>query len=212
LQSYKSVDAKFLKIGLCPTLSSSVRHQICYPLIEDPNYTVKIVQGENAYLTEAFDKDEIDILFTTNEKLSLHGKYNNLELAKQDFSIVTNRNVFNQLPKKNPKKILSDLKYINYTQDSDLHFQIYTWLNKNKLSPIRIAEIDDISIIKNTIMAFDCFSILPVNAIKEEIKKKQLYQVGGVLKNIKCSVHTYYKSKFESERFNNHLINISNNI
>ena len=157
---------------------------------------------------DAFDKDEVDIFFTTNSQIKPHGKFEKYNFTKKKFVLVTNKNIYDKLPKRNMINELGNYKYINYTPDSDLHFNIYNFLHENKISPIRIAEIDDINLIKNTIQNLDCFSILPINSVKEEIENKKLYTIGRPLKNLDAQIMAIYKPKFDSERFRGHLNNI----
>ena len=133
LANHKSADVKFLRIGLCPTLSEGLRFNLCYPFIEDIHYTVKVLQGENEFLMNAFDKDEIDLIFATNDNINPYGKTEKFVIGEKKFCIVTNNNVFKQLPKTGKIKALTGYKYINYTPDSDLHFKIQKFMHKNEI-------------------------------------------------------------------------------
>ena len=209
LSNHKTTDVKFLRIGLCPTLSQNLRHNLCFSLIEDPHYTVKIIQGENQFLVEAFNRDEIDLFFTTNDNTTINGKYEKFHVAKKRYCLVSNSDVYDKLSKKNKLKSLNQIKFINYTPDSDLHFKSFKFLHKKEIQPIRIAEIDDINLIKNTLLHIDCFSILPINSIKSEIASKTLRQIGPIIKEIEGQITAVYKTKFQSERFLEHLKQIS---
>lgn len=94
LKNHKTTDVKFLRIGLCPALSPEVRFKLCFPFIEDFHYTVKILQGENQFLLEAFNQDQIDMIYTTNSSITPHGKYEKYELSKKQFCIIVNNDVY----------------------------------------------------------------------------------------------------------------------
>lgn len=209
LVNHKSADVKFLKIGLCPTLSAELKFKLCFPFIEDIHYTVKALQGENNFLSEAYDNDELDLFFTTNNQISLHGKYEKQEVLTKNFSIIVNQNVFQSLPNRNKIQALSDYKFINYTPDADLHFKIFNFFHDNEISPLRIAEIDDINLTKKTILNLDCFAILPSNSVNTEVNNKSLFRIGKPIKSLESKIFAYFKPSFKSERFLNHL-NYSN--
>jgi LysR family transcriptional activator of nhaA len=212
LVNHKSADVRFLRIGLCPTFSDEMRFDLCFPFIEDIHYTVKIIQGENEYLGKAFDKDEIDILFTTNDNLSVHGKREKFNVYNRKFSIVANPNLYAKLPKSNQIATLGKAKYINYTADSDLHFKIYTYLHKKNINPVRIAEISDFGLIKETLKNLESFAILPINSLKKDLENGSLATVGGTLKSLSSRITAIYKPKFKSPRFEEHLQNIKNHL
>ncbi len=212
LANHKSTDVKFLRVGLTPALSTDLRYKLCFPFIEDIHYTVKILQGENQFLTEAFNQDDIDILFTTNSNLSPRGKYERFKIANKEFVITTNKNVYDRLPAKNKVKALGKEKYINYTPDSDLHFKVFNYLHQQQISPIRIAEIDDIRLVKNTMQQLDCFSFLPMNSVKNDIKQGRLFQVGRPIKMLTSQITAIYKPQFHSTRFKEHLDQLAKNL
>lgn len=211
LSNHKTTDVKFLRIGLSPALSPELRFKLCFSLIEDIHYTVKIVQGENEFLVDAFNRDDIDMIFTTNNNLSVNGKYEKIRLAKKEFVIVMNKNMIKKI-KSNKLIELNDLKYINYTPDTDHHFHIINFLHKHNLSPTRIAEIDDIGLIKETLYRLDCFAVLPIKSISEDIAKKKLFIFKTKEKMIETNITAIYKSKFSSSSFDEHLEHISKSI
>lgn len=204
LSHHKTTDVKFLRIGLSPALSPELRFKLCFSLIEDIHYTVKIVQGENEFLVDAFNRDDIDMIFTTNQNLVVNGKYEKVKLAKKKFAIVMNKNLYKKI-KSNHLKELSNIRYINYTPDTDLHFSIINFLHKHNLSPIRIAEIDDIGLIKETLSRIECFAVLPLNSVKDELAKKKLYLFETKEKIIDSTITTIYRSKFQNFRFDEHI-------
>lgn len=205
LRNHKSIDVKFLRIGLCPSLSSRVRFQVTFPFIEDIQYTVRVLQGENQFLLDAFNRDDIDLLFTTNKGLKPMGKSEKFLIKESRFHMVCNKKFYKSIDLNNLEESLSGRKFINYTSDSDLHFQVFDFFHKSKIHPIRIAEIDDISLIKSTLMQLDCFSILPFGGVKEELAKKQLCRIDLKEVPVKTDILALYKPKFHSEQFLRHL-------
>ena len=67
LVNHKSPNVKMIRVGLCPTLSAEVKFNLTFPFIEDTKYTVKALQGENKFLCEAFNNDELDLFFTSKQ-------------------------------------------------------------------------------------------------------------------------------------------------
>jgi LysR family transcriptional activator of nhaA len=205
LANHKHTDVKFLRIGLCPTLSQEIRFKLCYNLIEDPYYTVRIHQGENNYLLKAFNHDEIDLLFSTNNNLVPKGNFKKYSIGTKKFNLVCNKSMYSKLEIKKGFNCLSGQKFINYTSDSELHFQIYDLFHEHEAHPIRVAEIDDINLIKKTIFKLDCFAILPTNSTRDEIETKKLCRIPVNLKKLETQVLAFYKPKFDQERFRTHL-------
>ena len=208
LINHKSTNVKFLRIGLCPTLSAELKFRLCFPFIEDDNYTVKALHGENQFLTQAYDHDEIDLLFSTNSHVPIHGKFEKQEVLKKDFSIVVNSKIYNNLPKTKRIKALNDFNFINYTSDSDLHFKIINFLHDQAISPTRIAEIDDINLTKKILLNLDCFAILPTNSVQQEIAKKELFKIGSPIRSLNSKIYAYYKPSFKSDSFFKNLMKI----
>lgn len=208
LRNHKSLDVKFLRIGLCPSLSSHVRFNVTFPFIEDPKYTVRVLQGENQFLLDAFNKDDIDMLFTTNKNTNPMGKSEKFIVKESLFHMVSNKKFFKSLDLNNLEQSLSGKKFINYTADSDLHFKIFDYFHRVNIHPVRIAEIDDISLIKSTLVALDCFSILPFGGVQEELGRKKLFRIDQNEVPVKTNILAIYKPKFKSDRFLGHLESI----
>ncbi len=212
LMNHKHVDVKMLKVGFCPTLSKEMRLKLCFDLIEDPYYTVKIHQGENSFLVQAFNNDEIDLLFSTNTQLAPKGNYEKFSLGTKQFSLVCNKKMYAKLNKKKGIETVQNQRFINFTSDSDLHFRVYNLLKSKNIHPIRVAEIDDINLIKETLIRFNTFAFLPENSIKDELKQGSLKKITCDTKKLDTGIIAFYKPKFESERFQDHLTKIKRSL
>jgi LysR family transcriptional activator of nhaA len=212
LINHKHVEVKLLKIGFCPTLSKEIRFKLCFGLIEDPYYTVKIHQGDNNFLVQAFNRDEIDLIFSTNNHIAPKGNYKKYSIGPKKFSLVCNKELYQQLKNKKGLEVIQNQRFINFTSDSELHFKIYDLLKSNNIHPIRIAEIDDINLIKGTISKFNSFAFLPDNSIVDELKEGSLKKIQCNTQKLNTKITAFYKPKFESERFTKHLIEIKKTI
>ncbi len=201
LVNHKSLNVKFIRIGLCPTLSAEVKFKLTFPFIEDEQFTVKALQGENQFLFDAYNKDELDLFFTTNSQVSLHGKYEKQEVITKNFSIVVGEKVYKSLPKSNKVKALDNIGFINYTPDSDLHFKTLSFFNEMKIAPIRIAELDDINLTKKILRRTESFAILPTNSVADEVASKTLFKVGTPVKSLDSKIFAYFKPNLKNESF-----------
>lgn len=201
----KNQDVVYIRVGLCPTLSQGTRYSLCLPFVNNSGFTMKVVNGENRYLTEAFEKEELDLFFTTNDNLAPKGFYERMEIAQKSFCIVTSPEAVrdylpdSSFPLRERLKALSKLRFINYTSDSDFHFKSLAFLGKNDIHPPRIAEIDDIGIVKKLIKETNCFSMLPYNSVNSELEKGELVQVHSELRDLKCRVYAIYKPNLKSK-------------
>lgn len=208
LVNHKHLNVKFVNIGFCPTLSKETRYKLSFGIIKDTYYTVKIHQGENNYLTKAFNNDEIDLLFTTNSKLDLRGDFKKINLGAKKLNLVCNHKLSKVIKKNKGIECLNEQRFINYTTDSDLHFKINKLLNTYNIHPIRSAEIDDINLILETVINMDCMAFLPENLVKEKVKEKILVKIKTDLSCLETEINAFYKPRFSEERFENHLIQV----
>jgi DNA-binding transcriptional LysR family regulator len=133
LVNHKHLDVKQVNIGFCPTLSKDVRFKLCFDIIEDPHYTVQIHQGENSYLVRGFNNGEIDLFYTTNTKINLNGNYKKVKIGVKRYCLVCNSTTAKKLSSKEGLQVLHNQRFINYTSDNELHFNILK-LIKQKIS------------------------------------------------------------------------------
>ena len=205
LINHKSSDIRFLNIGLAPTLSSDVRYEFCYPFIEDIHYTVKINRGENSYLKEAFEKRELDIVLTTNRGMNLGSSTEKKILTKKKIVFVVRPSLYKKISN---IEDVSGHKFINYTADADLHFNLINYLNSKSLSPLRIAEIDDILLVKEVLQSMDCFAALPLKIVETEIKKGKLRIIDEPPTHLQPELTVFYRKDLVNKRFEK-LLNIA---
>lgn len=205
LVNHKHIGVKQINMGFCPTLSKEVRFKLSFDIIEDPHYTVKIHQGENSYLSRAFNLGEIDLFFTTNKRITLNGNYKKCKLGEKRYCLVCNSIVAKNVSLRKGLKVIHNQRFINYTPDNELHFNIHKLIKSQNLHPIRSAEIDDINLIKQTILEMDCFAILPESSIKAELKSKILKKISCRLESLDTPIFAFYQARFDEERFSKHL-------
>ena len=205
LVNHKHVDVKLVNIGFCPSLSKEVRYKLSFNIIEDPYYTVKIHQGENSYLTKAFNDGDIDLLFTTNAKLGLKGAYKEKKLGVKKFSLVCNNKLAAKIGPVKGVEAVNEQRFINYTPDSDIHFKIQKLFNYKNIHPIRSAEIDDLNLTLQTVLSMNCFAILPDNLVNEKIKNNELTKIRCSLTTLDTPITAFYKPRLNEQRFENHL-------
>jgi DNA-binding transcriptional LysR family regulator len=212
LVNHKHLDVKQVNIGFCPTLSKDVRFKLCFDIIEDPHYTVQIHQGENSYLVRAFNNGEIDLFYTTNKKINLNGNYKKLKIGVKKYCLVCNSKKAKNLNVQHGINVIHNHRFISYTSDNELHFNILKLIKEKNIHPIRAAEIDDINLIKETILQMDCFAILPENSIKKEIKDKSLVKINCNLTKLNSDIIAYYQARFDESRFRAHLKSAAKNL
>ena len=202
LLNHKSADVRFLNIGLAPTLSSQVRYAFSYPFIEDIHFTVKIHWGENSYLRQAFEQREIDIILTANESLSPNISSEKRLLGNKKIVFVVRKSFAKG---KSSLKDLDGYKFINYTTDADQHYQLRDYLKSKNLRPIRIAEIDDILLVKSVVLSMDCFAAIPYKVVEKEVDEGSLVVIDTPPIKFQPTLRVFYRKELVSERFNNLL-------
>jgi LysR family transcriptional activator of nhaA len=203
--NHKQLDVRQVNIGFCPTLSKDVRVKLSFGIIEDPKYTVKIHQGENNFLVKAFNSGEIDLFYTTNSRINLHGGFEKFEMGIKKYCLICNNKVSKGLKLRDGFKVIHNQRFINYTPDNELHFNIHKLIRSQNIHPIRSAEIDDINLIKETVLGMNCFAILPENSVKNEIKSKALIKVKCNLTSLDTPIVAYYQERFNEKQFRSHL-------
>lgn len=198
LVNHKSTDVRFLNIGLAPTLSSRVRSAFTYPFIEDIHYTVKIHRGENSYLINAFEMRDIDMILTANRNLNFNIAVERRVLAQKKIVFVMRKGMEKKLHK---IEDMSGQKFINYTSDSDLHFSLVDYLNSKNIRPIRIAEIDDMMLVKTVLLSMDCFAALPYKIVEKEVQSQKLVVLESLPEKIQPELSVFYRKGLTSARF-----------
>lgn len=202
--NHKTTNVRFLRIGVAPDIAENICYQMTYPFIEDINYTVRLIQGENSYLKKAFLDNEIDMVLSTNQSLIPKAQSEHFILKKESYAFVCSKKFKKGLKNKVFPLSIDQMRFINYTNDSDLHFKIYNFFNKKKVNPLRIAEIDDISISKKLVTQGLGFALLPLNSIQADLKKGtlvKLYQSSS----FDLPLTYYFKKSFKEDRFISHL-------
>jgi len=202
--NHKTTQVKFLRVGVAPAIPEEERYSMNYPFIEDINYTVRLIQGENSYLKKAYEDNDIDMILTTNQSLLPKTKAERFILKNEPHIFVCSKSFERKLKKKPYPKNLDKERFINYTNDSDLHFLLYKYFHKFDITPLRIAEIDDINIIKRLVLKGLGFALLPINSISADLEKGRLIALNSE-KEFDLPLTFYFKKSFIEQRFTDHL-------
>lgn len=205
--NHKKTNVKFLRIGVAPGIPEEERYYLTYPYVEDINFTVRLIQGENSYLKKAYEAGEIDMILSLNNNLLPKNQAERFTLKTEDHIFVCTKKFQKQLDEGSFPKNVHRKRFINYTTDSDLHFLLYNFFNPLDVVPLRIAEIDDIFIIKKLVLESLGFALLPLHSIEKEVKSGKLHVLHRS-KKFSLPLIYYYKKSFKEERFENHLKNL----
>lgn len=202
--NHKKTNVRFLRIGLVPGIPEQERYSLTFPFVEDITYTVRVIKGENSSLKQAFEEREVDMILTFNENLIPKKQAQRAIIKKEDHLFVCSKAFAKNLPNEKFPFNIDKQRFINFTNDSDLHFQIYDFFRKYNVSPLRIAEIDDIYVTRKLVLEGLGFALLPVFAIEKDLASKKLISLGAE-NEFPQALTCYYHKSFKEEPFLSHL-------
>lgn len=205
--NHKKTNVRFLRIGVVPGIPEEERFALTFPFVEDINYTVRLLKGENSSLKKAYEDQELDMILSLNENLIPKKQAERFIVKEEEHYFVCSPKFFITLDKGVFPQNINKKKFINFTNDSDLHFSIYDYFHNAKVSPLRIAEIDDIYVVRRLVLDGQGFALLPSFAVVKELKSKKLiclHRSSKFSRPLTC----YFHKSFKSEDFLNHLENL----
>jgi LysR family transcriptional activator of nhaA len=202
--NHKKMNVRFLRIGIVPGIPEEERYSFTFPFVDDINYTVRLLKGENSSLKKEFENGELDMILTINENLIPKKQAERFIIKEEKHVFVCSQDFYKDLPSKPFPQKIHKKKFINFTNDSDIHFSIYDYFHSHSVNPLRIAEIDDIYVSRRLVLDGQGFALLPSYAVQKEIKEKKLVLLHED-DRFNRSVMCYFHKSFKEERFLNHL-------
>ncbi len=202
--NHKKTNVRFLRIGLVPGLPEDERYDLTFPFVEDITYTVRLLKGENASLKQAFEERELDMILTINDHLIPKKQAERFIIKEMEHVFVCSKKFYSSLGNEKFPQNLDKKRFINFTNDSDLHFELYSFFHSHDVSPLRIAEIDDIFVLKRLVLEGQGFALLPKSTVTKEIKSKKLI-VLSESEQFKRNLICYFHKSFREEPFLTHL-------
>lgn len=202
--NHKKMNVRFLRVGVVPGIPEEERYSFTYPFVEDINYTVRLLKGENSSLKKEFENGELDMILTINENLIPKTQAERFKIKEEPHAFVCSKAFYEELPRLPFPQNIDKKRFINFTNDSDIHFSIYDYFHNKNVSPLRIAEIDDIYVSRRLVLDGQGFALLPLFAVKKEVEEGSLIVLGQDDK-FKRSVICYFHKSFKEERFLAHL-------
>lgn len=205
--NHKKTNVRFLRIGLVPGLSEEERFDLTFPFVEDITYTVRVLKGENSSLKQAFEDRELDMILTINDHLIPKKQAERFIIKDMDHVFVCSKKFYKDLGEERFPQNLDKKRFINFTNDSDLHFDLYNFFHSHGVSPLRIAEIDDIFVVKRLVLEGQGFALLPQSSVYKEIKSNKLV-VLDESEQFSRKLFCYFHKSFKEEPFMTHLRNL----
>jgi LysR family transcriptional activator of nhaA len=201
------ITQKIIEIGIVPTISKNLIYKIIQPLLKNPNYIIHVSESEYKFLINDLENNTLDLIITENKPNILNKslvQYNMFStifwaVASPEFSINDDKFPMN----------LNNKPYINFTNHSNLHYQIHSFFHFHNIEPIKIGEIDDINLLKAATNENLCFSILPKESVEEDIKLKKLVKLGEI-KDMKSNLNLILRDQNDREDLKDILNLISN--
>lgn len=209
--NHKKTNVRFLRIGVSPGIPEEERYDLTFPFVEDITYTVRLIQGENSYLKKAYEDRELDMILTINQNMIPKNQAERFVLKEEDHVFVCSKAFYKSLEGLKFPQNIDKARFINYTNDSDLHFLIYDFFHSHEVNPLRIAEIDDIYVIKKLVMEGLGFALLPEYAVAKELKSKKLIILHRDQRFNRPLTYYYHKS-FNENPFLDHLSSLKKGI
>lgn len=169
-----------LRIGIAPTISKEVIYRVIARLMEDPRYLIKVYENDSARLQREYTEKNLDLLiadfhFSTPFKTAV------IPILVKEYWAVCSQNSAHNFASRPFPQSLDGAKFVNYTEKSKLHFQILDYFKAAKISPQRLGEIDDFTLMLESALRGQSFAILPMDAIENYLDQGMLVKIGKIL-------------------------------
>jgi LysR family transcriptional regulator, transcriptional activator of nhaA len=161
-----------LDIGMSLNMAPYFMYDSILPLFDHNEFTVNIVENERHLLLAELEEGNIDIVISNTRegifpsmKASKIGKNRTYVLAHKSF----------RKHRKNFPSSLNEIPFFNYSQDSELRYEIELYFSKYALSPRSIGEGDDIDLFEVIVKSGKGFVMVP------EVGKNRICQNKDVI-------------------------------
>lgn len=183
-----SAERTKIRIGAIQSLSNSFIYDFSLKLWSDESIFISVTQGSLTDLTKKMDKGEIDLILSDGP-YSKSKKFKSISLG-QDKIVAVASAQFN-FDKKSFPQSLDNLPYLAFSNQGRLQEDISYFFEREDIHPDKIGEVDDVTLMKVITENSNCFSILPLRAVKEAVKDKQL-KVLGEIKEIQTGLSAIF--------------------
>ena len=164
-----------IRIGALPSLPNIFIHKFCLKIWKDPSYSLSILQAPLQELVEKLNNNKIDLILTDSNYQKTRNRYRAFNLGYQRIVVVASPGFANL--KKGFPKSLQGQAYLGFTRQGQLQDEIDNFFQNNSVKPDRIGEVDDITLARVVAEKGICFSILPLDAVREPLRQKQLIKI-----------------------------------
>lgn len=189
-----------LKIGVVPDVSKHLIAEVLGPLLKEELFFISIIEAEYVHLLKELESDRLDILISDSSDENLKKIFIQRKIKDRDFVAVCRKK---PRKKKEYPKILEELPFISYTEESNFHLHIERYFRKNKLKVETLCEVDDTYLMKIFTGTTNAFSILPRQLVEKSVKKGEL-AILGEIPSLKADLTLIYKDlEHNNEIFNN---------
>lgn len=167
-----------LKIGAIQSLSNSFIYDFSLRLWSDETVMISVTQGSLTDLIKKMNNNELDIILSDGP-YSRSKKFKSTRLGQDRIVAVANCDfVINK--KKFPHN-LDGLPYVSFSTQGRLQEDIDYFFQREGVHPEKVGEVDDITLMRVITENSNCFSILPLRAVRESLKAKNLKKIGDLM-------------------------------
>jgi LysR family transcriptional activator of nhaA len=193
LRNNISLPKSSLDIGITHFMSQYFLYENLLPLFKQNEVSINIKENERHLLLADLEEGNIDLMFTDNK--------DGISSTMSAYRVGVNRTFavahkkYSKF-KKNFPQCLSEIPFLNYTNDSFLKYEIELFFSKHGLAPRVIGEADDIDMFEVVTAKGIAFSIVPEVAMNRLSSDKNII-VLGELEELQTSVWGILKNSYK---------------
>jgi len=178
LHDRPSLNRIHLQVGTLDSIPKHVTLQIAREIIKDKNCTITFLEGRQDELLRELTQHRIDLLVTNQNPIVGPGQVYSRKIARLPLLALGSKK-FMGLKKGFPQS-LNGKPMIFSTSDNRIQQDIDHFLKLNGIKPDIISETQDLMLQK--LMAIDEMGVIiaPEFAIREYLKKKELFNLGAL--------------------------------
>jgi len=193
LRNKITVPKRTVDIGITHFMSHYFLYDSILPLMGKDDVSLRVKEGERNLLLIELEEGNLDIVYTDN-KDSISSTMDSYRVGVNKTFVVAHKKY--RKFKKNFPEGLSQVPFLNYTNESFLKYEIELFFTKNGLSPRIIGEADDIDLFQVVCEKALGFVVVPEVAKNRLIQNKDIIVLGEIVE-LQTSVWAILKNSYK---------------
>jgi LysR family transcriptional regulator, transcriptional activator of nhaA len=165
-------NTKRLRVGVQSGLSRSLQIEFLKPVIGQSEYNIQVTSGDQERILKLLDDYRIDVLLMSS---ALDERFS-FEIQAHALTSTPICAVSSKPQKiKNINDLLKSAPLYLPSVHLEVRLQIDAYLERHKISPNIIGDIDDIALLRLLALSTEAIVLLPKHSIDSDLEKKELH-------------------------------------